>query len=156
MSTNDITQTSKEFSERNKRLKLKQSYVEKENQKLNEIENIDKEIERLKLKKAEKEREYNDISSDKLQKLSILYNDTDLLLEIVEFAKHTTFSNSMLNDINQLCGIGINSDTIDIDLIEKITLAEESINSEIKHTNKISDIFSDFGASVKFPGERSE
>lgn len=154
MATKDVVQTHKDFKKRIKRLKIKNYYDEKENIKLNEIGDIDNEIEKLQAEKEKKVKEYNEISSEKLEKLSIIYNDPALLSEIVKLAKHTTFSHSSLKDIEEISHTGINSDDIDMDLIEKITLAEESVNREIPHTNCISDVLNDFGGKITLPNEK--
>ncbi len=151
MAAKDIFQTHKEFKERNKRLKIKQSYEELENIKLNEIADIDEEIEKLKSLIAKKKEEYNEISLEKLKELSKEYNDKDLINRIIELAKYTTYSHSNIEDIKNLCATGINTDNTDWDLIEKITLAEESINDEIRHTNYVSDILNDFGNNINLP-----
>jgi len=151
MAANDITQTHKEFKERNKRLKIKQSYIDQENIKLNEIQDIDNEIKRLESIKKQKRKEYNDISSKKLKELSKIYNNKTLLKRIKELALETTYSHSNIEDIEKFGDLGINSDDVNWDIIEKITLAEESINDEIKHTNCIGDILDEFGSVVKLP-----
>lgn len=156
MASNEISQTHKEFKTRKKRIKIKHSYDEKENAKLNEIEDIDEQISILQKQREEKVKEYNDISTQKLKNLSILYNDSDLIKNIVSYAKCTTYSKSTLEDIEKNCSLGINEDNIDLDIIEKISLAEERINVEIKHTNVLGDILNDFGNSVKFPGEEDD
>lgn len=151
MAAKDITQTHKEFKERDKRLKIKQSFDEQENSKLNEIKDIEDEIKKLESIKKEKSKEYNDISSQKLKKLSKVYNDKELLERITELAEHTTFSNSNIEDIKKMVESGINSDNVNLEIIEKITLAEESINDEIRHTNYIGDILDRFGGTIKLP-----
>lgn len=152
MAAKDITQTHKEFKERDKRLKIKQSYVDQENAKLNEIKDIEDEIKKLKSIKKEKRKEYNDISTKKIKELSKIYNSKDLLNKIVELASHTTCSRSNIEDIKKMGELGINIDNVNLDILEKITLAEEIINDEIKHTNYIGDILDEFGSVIKLPG----
>lgn len=151
MAAKDITQTHKEFKERDKRLKIKQSYVDQENAKLNEIKDIDDEIKKLESIRKQKSKEYNDISSRKLKELSKIYNNKTLLKRIKELALQTTYSHSNIEDIEKIGDLGINSDNVNWDIIEKITLAEESINDEIKHTNYIGDILDEFGSVIKLP-----
>ena len=75
------------------------------------------------------------------------------MTEIVNYASQTTFSRSILEDIKNTCGYGINEDNVDLSLIEKISLAEEKINKEVRHTNFIGDILAEVGHNTKFPSE---
>lgn len=156
MISEDILQTHKEFKDRKKRLETKRSYDDRENQKLNEIQDIENKIEKLKAKKEEKSKEYNEIQIEKLENLSMIYNDNKLLKEIVNYAEHTTYSHTNLEDIKDLCKHGINEDEINLEILDKIFFAEERINKEIHHTNCFSDFLNNFGECIEFPGEEEE
>ena len=156
MTSKNIKQTHKEYFKRNKRIQIKKKYDQKENEKLNEIQNINEEIEKLKSKKEEKEKEYNEIKTKKLQEFSMIYNDKELLEEIIEYAENTTYSYTNLLDIKDICKRGINEDEIDWSSIEKIAFAEEKINREIQHTNFFNDVLNNLGNSIKFPGEEED
>ena len=153
MAANDKFQTHKEYIDREKRLKIKASFDKRENEKLNEIKDIDEKIEELKKQKKQKEKEYNEISTEKMQSLSMTYNNPVLISKIVEYAKDTVYSNRNLIEIEDLCVSGINSDCISMELIEKITEAETIINQEIRHTNGFNDFLNNFGSIIKLPGE---
>ena len=156
MTSKKIKQSHKEYCERKKRLEIKESYDQLENKKLNEIQDINKEIEKLLLKKEEREKECNEIELEKLKKMSMIYNDKDLLEEIIEYAKITTYSRTNLLDIEEIYKCGINEDNINWESIEKIAFAEEKINIEIQHTNLFIDVLSNIGDTIKFPGEEED
>ena len=81
------------------------------------------------------------------------YNDPVLLSEIVKYAKDTVYSSKNLQEIEEVCVSGINSDCINMELIEKITEAEAIINQEIRHTNGFNDFLSNIGSIIRLPGE---
>lgn len=86
----------------------------------------------------------------------MIYNDKELLEEIIEYAENTTYSYTNLLDIKDICKRGINEDEIDWSSIEKIAFAEEKINREIQHTNFFNDVLNNLGNSIKFPGEEED
>lgn len=153
MSTNEMFQNYNEYNKRKKRIDIFQSYKDQTDHNLNEIKDIDEEIKLLELKKKKKLKEFNDYDEEKLKEFSAMYNNKELLSQIVEFAKLTTYSRSVLEDIKPLCETGINSDDINWDLLKKIIYAEETINKELKHTNRFNDILNNLGNSIKLPGE---
>ena len=153
MVSKNIYQTFKEFKERIKRIKIRKSYDAKEKAKLNEIKDTEDLIRELNLRKEQQLKEYNEIRDDKFQKLSIIYNDSSVIKNVVFYAEHTTFSRSILCEIKNICSQGVNVDDVDLDLIEKISSADIQINKEIRHTNFWGDLLDVFGSDLKFPSE---
>ena len=156
MSSKDKTQSHHQYKQRKKRLEIKKEYDDKLEKNSNEIKSIDDEIARLTLLKSEKTNERNEIKNEEFQKLASCYNNKAVIQEIVRLGRNTTFSRSVIDDIEKRCINGINIDDVNFDFLEKITLVDETINQQLSHTNIIWDIFSDFGCEIRFPGEEDE
>lgn len=153
MSTKDISQTHKEYVERKHRIKKSNEFDAKLEKKANEIHDIDEQIEHLYKMKAEKENERNGIKSEKFKTLLVEYNNPGLLKDIFSKVRHTTYSRSLIGDIESRCEEGVNVDDADFELIENIVLADQAIIEQISHTNIISDILNNLGDSIEIPGE---
>ncbi len=148
MSSKDKTQSHHQYKQRKKRLEIKKEYDDKLEKNSNEIKSIDDEIARLTLLKSEKTNERNEIKNEEFQKLASCYNNKAVIQEIVRLGRNTTFSRSVIDDIE--------NDDVNFDFLEKITLVDETINQQLSHTNMIWDILSDFGCEIRFPGEEDE
>ena len=153
MGKKDVRQTFREYTERKGRIKIRDDFEEQRGTKLNEIQDIDREIDRLQKEREKKYREYNEISEKKLEKLAEEYNDSELMRRIISLGRQTTFSRSMVDTIERKCNSGINLDDIDLDLIEEISSLEKAIHEQIGHTNPVGDILENMGKHIKFPGE---
>ena len=149
VSTNENSQTSKQFTNRKKRIKTKIELDNKKSKLINNISHIDIKIDSLQKEKEENIERVNKIETEELNELMKQYNDSELLNEIFTYAKLTTFSSSTINEIEQKCKLGFNSDNISLEDLHKIYQMDVKINEEIKHTNKINDIITDFGNIIE-------
>lgn len=101
MSSKDKTQSHHQYKQRKKRLEIKKEYDDKLEKNSNEIKSIDDEIARLTLLKSEKTNERNEIKNEEFQKLASCYNNKAVIQEIVRLGRNTTFSRSVIDDIEK-------------------------------------------------------
>ena len=156
MATNDIKQTHKQYNERKQRIKTSQEYNDRIEKNVNEIYDIDKEIKRLTSLKEKKLITHQKLKDEKYHKMLSLYNHSELITEIIEFTKNTTYSRTIINDVEKASKNGINVDTINSDTLEQIISMDNKILKEIPHTNIIGDLLNNFGETIKLPGENNE
>ena len=156
MASKDVYQTHNEYKERENRIKLKKSFDEQKDEKANEMKDILDQITKLKVLYTQKEQEYNEITSEEIKELSIVYNDKEVLANIVKLAPNTTCSPSIIADIEKVRHEGINDSNTSLALIEEIALTDEKIYNQIRHTGFVSDLLDRIGGRVEFPDEEEK
>lgn len=156
MATKNTYQTANQYHKRKKRISKKNDYDTKKNILANDIVDLKNQIENLNQKLNEKIEERNRVEERELSDLMNVYNDKELLDEIINLAKETTFSASNIEDMKNKCNKGINEDNITLEDIEKLSQMDQRINQEIKHTNSISDFISTFGEKIDISNGKKE
>lgn len=156
MVSNDKCQTHKQFSQRRQRVEAAEKYNVKINYVRNEIQDINKEIERLNEQKKQKQDELNQITDEKFHDLMPLYNNDQLMKEILSFGRETTFSHSLVDELANKFSHSINEDNATQSDIDTIVAIEVTINKEIPHTNRFMDILDVFGSKIEIANKEGK
>lgn len=156
MAKSDKHQSAKQYNERKKRINRKNRYDTHITKVSNEITDLNTQIERLEQLKKEKLEERNVIEENELSDLMNQYNNKELLEDIFNLAKKTTFSTTTIFEIENKCQNGINEDNITLEDINTIYQIEMKINMEIPKTNAITDLMDNFGNNLDLEKEREE
>lgn len=153
MDSNDTKQTHKQYVAREKRIKVCREYDDKIETVSNEIQNIDNQMEKLRIEREKKVKSQQQIKEQKYQKMLPMYNQPGVMDEIIQFGKRTTCSRVILEDVRKSCENGVNVDSVDLDMIDNLNLVDNEILKNIPHTNIIGDLLDKVGGSIKFLGE---
>lgn len=161
MEDNYTEQSHKEFVDRQKRLAIAETFDKKSDEQKNIIKDIDdeiddlkKKIEKLKIQKKEEEEKCSNIKAQKLETMISIYNNPSILKSIMNYGHRTTYSKSNLAELEVFSERGfLNDDDFSIESMEKLIAVEKRINEDIPHTNVFFDIMNNLGNKIKFPGE---
>lgn len=153
MAPSDKVQTHKQYKRRKKRIKKASRFEHKDSILKNQVEDIDREIERLEAQRQSKLTEINKIEEEKQDCLMNVYNDIELIEEITRLARKTTFPPSIINEIKDKCKNGINKDDVQYSDIESLIKMDMEIIRNVSHTNVILDSLASFGGFFRLSKE---
>lgn len=98
---------------------------------MNQIKNIDDQIEALYKKKSELQEERDNKEKNINIEMCKIYNDPELISEMIELGTQTTFSRTVLEDIQTNFSQGVFEDQIETNNIESLYELDLRINNEL-------------------------